>query len=88
LKKAAQKLLLLWAGGGETSTAQGSGQFRAEDGEWAGAREMVLEGDFPQMRIRNVEIALADRKAIGPGKPAGRTHEEVRVQLMRGRIQG
>src|ERR1700754_1486738 len=48
-----------------------------EDRERSGARQVVFEGDFPEMGIGDVEITAADRKAVGPGKFGGVADEDL-----------
>src|ERR1700733_3532915 len=52
-------------------------QLHLEDRKRARARQVVLEGDFPKMRIGEVEIATSDHKAVGPGKFGGVADEDL-----------
>jgi hypothetical protein len=43
-------------------------KFHLEDRKGTGARQIVLERNFPKMGIGDVEVAAADRKTVRPGK--------------------
>ena len=45
-----------------------SWQLYPEDREWTGTRQVILECDFPQMGIGDVQVTAADRETVRPGK--------------------